>query len=476
MAGKLAITDTVAPGWFESMGWGFTTEQQAAFITTLFEKAHNHVCVFIDCGLAEGSTSASAGTDANAGLNSGDAAAGADAVGSEDSDSESNKGGRVVISTNNAPENGISGISPAYFADGRRVPLVVVPFFGGPDDRQALKLAAELCTHSAVQIVVWRFVKADHPTGQEIVLSEDQFPSMPIVPQTPIAAQTRTGRDTEANPWEQTLNDNNISQNPHSSVRFGDGETRNEVAEREEDEIFIGTYLQPSAGTTDRRTQRDSVVSGHTVTDTSKGPEISQADEAAPPSNLDANPAVDRVATNSNDERMGDTTADSTGRGGIRDKISRRLRLRHQATRTTSDTANGREEVASGAPLLGNYENAVSTLSVGVRPTRFPNMSIKTTVTATPLQTLLLHARTLESSDLIVCGRSVRVNLSYFSHLQELGNHTPAGHKHTKVERRRALGTAAEYLLGFGTKASLLVIQASTNPLGLEDIHTKRHN
>ncbi|PIA16804.1 hypothetical protein COEREDRAFT_80880 [Coemansia reversa NRRL 1564] len=476
MAGKLAITDTVTPGWFESMGWGFTTEQQAAFITTLFEKAHNHVCVFIDCGLAEGSTSASAGTDANNGLNSGDAAARTDAADSEDSDSESNKGGRVVISTSNAPDNGISGISPAYFADGRRVPLVVVPFFGGPDDRQALKLATELCTHSAVQIVVWRFVKADHPTGQEIVLSEDRFPSMPIIPQTPMAAQTRAGRGSEVNPWEQALNENSIAQNPHSSAQFGDRESRNEVAEREEDEIFISTYLQPSAGTADRRAQRDSVVSGHTVTDTSKGPEISQADIPAPLSGSDANPIMDRVATNSNDECMGDATADATGRSGIRDKIARRLRLRHQATRTTTDTANGGGEFASRAPLLGNHESAVSTLSVGVRSTRFPNMNIKTTVTATPLQTLLLHARTLESSDLIVCGRSVRINLPYFSHLQELEAHTPAGHKYTKVERQRALGTAAEYLLGFGTKASLLVIQASTNPLGVEDVHTKRHN
>ncbi|KAJ2809064.1 K(+)/H(+) antiporter [Coemansia guatemalensis] len=465
---RLATTDTVAPGWFESMGWGFTTEQQASFITTLFEKAHNHVCVFIDCGLAEGSNSASAGTDAN----NNDITTDANAADSDEGDNASNKGGRVVISSSDAPENDVPGISPAYFVDGRRVPLVVVPFFGGPDDRQALRLAAELCTHSAVQIVVWRFVKADHPTGQDIVLSEDRFPSMPIVPQTPMAAQTRAGQISEVNPWEQTLDEHGIAQGPLSPARLSD----REAAEREEDEIFIGTYLQPSAGTADRRAQRESIVSGHTVTDTSKDPEISQADAPAPPAEPDADPAVDRDAANSNDEDAHDASADATGRGGIRDKIARRLRLRHQATRTTADTANGGDEFASGAPLLGDPDNAVSTLTAGVRPTRFPNMNIKTTVTATPLQTLLLHARTLESSDLIVCGRSVRVSLPYFGHLQELEAHTPAGHKHTKVERRRALGTAAEYLLGFGTKASLLVIQASTNPLGLEDIHTKRHS
>ncbi|KAJ2081040.1 K(+)/H(+) antiporter [Coemansia sp. RSA 988] len=464
--GKLATTDTVAPGWFESMGWGFTTEQQAAFITTLFEKAHNHVCVFIDCGLAEGSSSASAGTDAN----NDNTATGVNAADSDDDESALSKGGRVVISSSDAPENNVPGISPAFFADGRRVPLVVVPFFGGPDDRQALRLAAELCTHSAVQIVVWRFVKADHPTGQDIVLSEDRFPSMPIVPQTPMAAQARAGRSSEVNPWEQTLDENGIVQSPLSPARLSG---REEAAEREEDEIFIGTYLQPSASTADRRAHRDSVVSGHTVTDPSKDAEISQADAPVPPAEPDAGPAVGHVAANSNDEGARDTIADATGRGGIRDKIARRLRLRHQATRTTADTAN---EFASGVPLLGDPENAVSTLSAGVRQTRFPNMNIKTTVTATPLQTLLLHARTLESSDVIICGRSVRISLPYFGHLQELETHTPAGHKHTKAERRRALGTSAEYLLGFGTKASLLVIQASTNPLGLDDIHSKRHS
>ncbi|KAJ2355304.1 K(+)/H(+) antiporter, partial [Coemansia sp. RSA 2618] len=404
----------LAPGWFESFGWGFTSEQQAAFVTELFTKARNHVCVFIDCGLADGE--ARAKLDAFV-------APSADTSSAEPETKDETKDEikedinederRVVVAAGDETD-----AERAVSADGRPVPLVVVPFFGGPDDRQAVRLVSELCTHSAVQVVVWRFVRANTPTDADVVLSESQFPPMPSIPKTPTNARARSA---VINPWEEEIpNEDGVVRDELAVVTRVDSvdaeQVKAEAAEREEDEACIAMCLRPGASGTDKRANRMSAVSAHTATDA--------PDQDAP---------------------IADDSDPASRSGGIRQKLAQRLRFRPADQR--------------------DLENSTaSTLFPGDRPTQFANLRVKTIATSTPLQTFLLRARTtLMSTDLVICGRSSPSSIAdgaYFSHVKELEKFTPAGHEHTKVERQRALGTTAEYLLGFGTSASLLVIQA----------------
>ncbi|KAJ2777579.1 hypothetical protein GGI15_004456 [Coemansia interrupta] len=433
---------TVAPGWFESMGWGFTTEQQATFITALFDRAQGNVGVFIDCGLSDGSSDVSkAVVVANQVPSS-----------SSDADQDMPKDSNQVVTFSHQPSSTQS--PPMYFADGRRVPLVVVPFFGGQDDRQALRLAADLCTHSAVQVVVWRFVKADVPTANDIYLNEDRFPAQPAIPQTPSAVHYKE----EDTAFKLDLAATRVGND------YYEGGIKSEEAEREEDDVFISTTLQPRSPDAKMATAsglRDSTASAHTVTtsppSSPRGPGATQS-IASPPS---LQPQL-LAATATRESEYAPAAAEPSG---IRHKITQRLRLRNHSRALSSSAAAAGADGELHRGLGGEF---VSTETAGLRATRFANMSIETVVTATPLQTMLLRARSLSSSDLIICGRSVRVNLPYFNNEQELQTHTPAGHANTKIVRQRALGTVAEYLLGFGTNGSILVVQASKNALGVE--------
>ncbi|KAJ1727561.1 hypothetical protein LPJ61_004509, partial [Coemansia biformis] len=320
----------------------------------------------------------------------------------------------------------------------------------------ALRLAADLCTHAAVRIVVWRFVKSSRPSSRDIVLNEAQYPAQPNIPQTPAAVRLHASDGSEVNPWELALGDdiNDAKQRALAvaETRVDDDISLNEAAEREEDEAFIGAHLQPSDGAAPELARESSGA------DNDGSTPLALAQTAT--RDTSASVYADGVTP-----RDGDGDA-SGGRSGIRQKITQRLRFRRQGSPSADSTRR-----RSG---WDNTGNRVSTLTEGERTTRFPNMTIKTTVTATPLQTLLLHSRTLRASDLIICGRSVRVSLPYFNNALELQAYTPAGHAHTRGERQRALGTAVEYLLGFGTSASILVIQAGHDPHSLEGARSKR--
>ncbi|KAJ2364266.1 K(+)/H(+) antiporter, partial [Coemansia sp. RSA 2610] len=399
-------TPDLTPGWFASFGWGFTTEQQAAFITALFAKAHNHVCVFIDCGLADGEVKHETNAPNYGAISQGN---------------EQER--RVVVAASDDADR-------IHETGGQRLPLVVVPFFGGADDRQAVRLAAEMCTHSAVQIVVWRFVQTGQPTNDDVVLNEDRFPSKPNLPQTPAATHTRRAGSSEINPWEEKLENAARTSDLAADTRVGDESAKSEAFEREEDEAFISVCLRPNSLDGDSRANRLSTATALTDVD---------SPDQDPPTTTTANTAADE---------------DPAARGGIRQKLAQRLHLRHTGSRHANDPSRW------AAANSGGLDGAGSTLTAGDRTTQFANLRIKTIATSTPLQTFLLRARTLGSSDLIICGRSVQNSLAYFNHAQELAAYTLAGHSHTKAERQRALGTTAEYLLGFGTSASLMVIQA----------------
>ncbi|KAJ1945807.1 hypothetical protein GGF37_001510 [Kickxella alabastrina] len=335
----------VVPGWFEGMGWGFTAEQQAEFIAALFARAQGTVGVFIDCS----------GTDGAEGAGRADGA------------------GRASASAST------TGAAPM-----REEPLVVVPFFGGADDRQALRLASDLCTHAGVRLLVWRFVKADVATASDVVLREDRFPPRPA------PAFVRSSRsDLLLNRAATRVDDE------------GGAALKDEAEERSKDATFLAATLDPRVAAEQALDQALGVVpTAHSA------------------------------------------SAESPG-GGVRHKLTQKLRLRPLSQAKDAGPSPSAEAAAGGGP----------------RATRFPNATIETIVTGTPLQTLLLRARQLSSADLIVCGRSVRGGLAYHNNEQELVAYTPAGHRHTKLERQRALGTVTEYLLGFGADAGILVVQ-----------------
>ncbi|KAJ1959415.1 hypothetical protein GGI12_004349 [Dipsacomyces acuminosporus] len=434
--------DNVSPGWFTSMGWGFTTAQQAAFITSLFDKSETHVGVFIDCGLS----------------NAGDFAAATTSNELTRDTTSPEKENQITIATEQPAASHVP--NPLYFADGRRVPLVVIPFFGGPDDRQALRLAADLCTHSSVQVVVWRFVKADGPTNMDVVLHEDKFPARPTIPETPAPALHHKSLKDEVDPWNHTLG--NRSDLAAVTRVGGNDRTETEALEKQEDEIFIDTCLRP------RPLESPSAVASP------NGPGATQT-ITPPPGKLD----LDQDSADSNNAQSPAATASSQGEplaaipedaqspqlasGGLRQKLAQKLRLRSNSSAPTNENNNLK---VTDSWDTEHEQTEGLTLNTGVRATQYSNMTIETIVTGTPLQTFLLRARSLSSPDLVICGRSVRVSLDYFNNSQELSAYTPAGHANTKLERQRALGTVTEYLLGFGTNASILVIQSSKDPLG----------
>ncbi|KAJ1954514.1 K(+)/H(+) antiporter, partial [Linderina pennispora] len=331
----------MTPGWFSSMGWGFTTLQQAEFISGLFNKAPGHIGVFIDLGLSDGSE---------------------------------------LAALADAPKS-------------HEAPRIVVPFFGGSDDRLALQLASELCVNANVQVVVWRFVKASAPTSQDVVLSEERFPARPAIPSSPAAVQTKGGLKNEVDPWAQTLKEAERQSLEAMATRVDEGSGQ-------EDAVFIDQLLQPRSAS------------------------------------LLASPVHNPLPETNVPALQLDGAADDSG---LRKKITQKLRFR-----------NASHETAGAAETSG---------TAGVLATQFANTSLETIATATPLQTLLLRARGLARNDLIVCGRSL--GTGYFA--LELQKHRPAGHTFTKPERQRALGVVPEHLLGFGTSASILVVQSQSH-------------
>ncbi|KAJ1728147.1 K(+)/H(+) antiporter, partial [Coemansia biformis] len=467
--------DALLFGWIESMEWGFSTEQQATFIAALFSKARNHVCVFIDCGLADSSdTTQVLDSNATQAHEKGTVNTPAsDATENPTSDAtnlpEHDATGagpivRVAIAPGDAPSD-VPGALATRFADGRRVPVVVVPFFGGPDDRQAIRLAADLCTHSAVRVVVWRFVRSGWPDSHGGLLGGSQSPADPSNLQSPATIQLRSGDCGELNPWESAL-DSDGKQRALAVVetRMDDEVIMNEAMEREEDEAFIGAHLRPSDGTAERRARRGSVVSAHAASDYGGAYDDGMTSLALAPTmtrDTSASAYTGGITPRGDDGDAGG------GRGRIRSKITQRLRFRRLATWSS-------EYAARGGSGWDDVDSGASTLTEGVRSTRFPNMTIKTTVTATPLQALMQHAQTLLASDLIICGRSVRISLPYFDNAQELPGALTGRHAHSRVDLQRALGVSAEFLLESGTKASLLVIQASPEALDTPNTSAKR--
>ncbi|KAJ2026162.1 hypothetical protein GGI06_000284, partial [Coemansia sp. S85] len=373
---------------------------------------------------------------------------------------------RVMFSTPGVVDHGVAGgpsLAPMYFGDGRRVPLVVVPFFGGPDDRQAVQLAADLCTHSAVQVLVWRFVRAvDHE-------SQDHLTTVP-----PTAHLASSGSIEQHDLDLATTRVNNGDAWNAEAGTAGAG--KGEAFEKEEDEVFISSCLHPRSLDSNHNMRRDSVasaVSGVVGASASpaaspRGPGATQA-IAAPPS---IQPQLGLAATRDTLERVSTfgENQGAEGGGGIRQKITQKLRLRQQGTRSTTEPAGLRHAPGGdGLDRTGGIDDD-STLSPGLRVTQFANLTIETIVTATPLQTFLLKARLLSAPDLIVCGRSVQLSLPYFNNAHELAVATqrPSSQAHTKAERHHALGSVAEYILGFGTSASLLVVQASQKAIGFD--------
>ncbi|KAJ1825200.1 K(+)/H(+) antiporter [Coemansia sp. RSA 2671] len=447
----------IVPGWFESMGWGFTTDQQAAFITALFDRARGHVGVFIDCGIADGGDFSAA-----------QPAIALPAEGDDDDDEEQTKQKetRVMFSTPGVVDHGVAGgpsLAPMYFGDGRRVPLVVVPFFGGPDDRQAVQLAADLCTHSAVQVLVWRFVRAAEHESQD---------HLTTVPPTAHLASSSSIEQHDLDLATTRVNNGDAWNAEAGTAGAGKGE----AFEKEEDEVFISSCLHPRSLDSNHNMRRDSVasaVSGVVGASASpaaspRGPGATQA-IAAPPS---IQPQLGLAATRDTLERVSTfgENQGAEGGGGIRQKITQKLRLRQQGTRSTTEPAGLRHAPGGdGLDRTGGIDDD-STLSPGLRVTQFANLTIETIVTATPLQTFLLKARLLSAPDLIVCGRSVQLSLPYFNNAHELAVATqrPSSQAHTKAERHHALGSVAEYILGFGTSASLLVVQASQKAMGFD--------
>ncbi|KAJ1679663.1 K(+)/H(+) antiporter, partial [Spiromyces aspiralis] len=80
-------------------------------------------------------------------------------------------------------------------------PLIVLPFFGGPDDRQALRLVCDLCTHAGVRVLIIHYVKTTQPTDRDVVLSASDFPERPVIPATPAVHRSALARE-ETNPWD----------------------------------------------------------------------------------------------------------------------------------------------------------------------------------------------------------------------------------------------------------------------------------
>ncbi|KAJ2714208.1 K(+)/H(+) antiporter [Coemansia spiralis] len=416
--------DAITPASLESMGWGFTAEQQAAFAAALFDRAGNSMCVFIDCGL----TSSTDMAPENSGTGHAEAAGHADVLAAQVA--------RVSIAAGDAPSD-VPGVVAARLADGRRVPVVAVPFFGGPDDRQALQVAVDLCTHSAVRVVVWRFIKSGLSTTSRGVAVHS--PGLADVLQTPATVPLRPSEGDEINPWETKLNDDGRERAlALAETRVEDEAALNEAAERDEDDAFIDAHLRPNDGAPDRHGRRGSAVSVHAMSE-SGAYDDSSAPLALAPTMTRETSASAYTGTPRGDER-----------GGIRSRITQRLRFRRLATWSSDVLGRGGWDGVGAGAL---------TLTEGVRATQFPNMTIKTTVAEAPLQMLLQFARTLSASDLIICGRSVRVCFPYHS----LAPEPPAArHAHrNKPDLQTALGVGAEHLLESGIRASLLVAQAS---------------
>ncbi|KAJ2450605.1 K(+)/H(+) antiporter [Coemansia sp. RSA 2336] len=351
-----ALAGHMVPGWFESLGWGFSADQQASFVVELFTKAQNHMCVFIDRGFAEAEASSKADNNIANGSYSND----------------------VIIEEGSQQAAGST--------DDQHVPVVVVPFFGGADDRQAVKLVSELCTQTAVRVQVWRFVKFG---ARNSVVESASYGSIAKVH---FSQQTAGG---VAEPSDLAV-----------ETRVDEDSWRLEQAERELDKQLLDSYLRPSTATAEERAKRMSMATIDTAIESPK--------ENTPAVPADSNETADR-------------------HGSARHKLASKLRLRQ----AQSPKPSGVQPVHS--------DNSHSA--------QFAQVQLQTITTATPLQAFLQMAQTLKSVDLVVCGRSIRENHQYFDHSQELEMLKATGNT-------SALGATAEYLLGSGTNASILVVQS----------------
>ncbi|KAJ1672449.1 hypothetical protein EV182_007149, partial [Spiromyces aspiralis] len=172
-----------------------------------------------------------------------------------------------------------------------------------------------------------------------------------------------------------------------------------------------------------------------------------QSPHIDPLRNRSSNEGAAAAATTSKSPRTGVTKIINQ----IRHRAKRPLQRRDGSNHTLDETG---EEVAYWSYPTdrdGTYE------------TRYPNLSLETVVTSTPLQAFLSRARGLRQIDLIVCGRNRGTRMKYFDHTDEIAQNDAVCKTHVRAERRKALGEVGERVIGIGSNASLLVVQHYNN-------------
>ncbi|KAJ1918402.1 hypothetical protein H4219_002628 [Mycoemilia scoparia] len=525
--GKSVATAPTTP-WYEAMigrynpgeeddhQQHYTTAEQTVLVTTVFEKARGVVAVFVDRGLGDENNELEYSTNHGKDVEYHEVA--------KDTDSKVLDTGKDEITPmqkvptnwsadtrefadekNNlaiVPTNQISSFhsehNEEFYQDRRRVPQIVLPFFGGPDDRKALELVTDLCTHSGVSVTVIRYVKVSEPTRRDVVLSESDFPEKPVIPPTPAAAPGHTKSKGEVNPWD------NINIRPElrklkadpegyrtpapEPVTTRDGVDPEDVSKNEDEETLF-SLLDPrsfdqSAITEPLPSVIESPATGLASIDEkdeepghANVPKIQLNDEIStttPGSNgAQEKPGVigggggsspsgsgknaTTTATHDN-SLLPNPTAPDTNTKSPRLVVSKVIKnIRHRAKSTTRHLT-GNKNNGSDSDLQTGVDS-ISLTEDGKYATKYPNLTLEIVVTSTPLQSFLSKSRTLNHTDLVICGRNRNTRLPYFDHSKEIEENDVVRYTHVQSNRRKGLGDLGDRVIGIGSSASIMVIQ-----------------
>ncbi|PVU88955.1 hypothetical protein BB559_004299 [Furculomyces boomerangus] len=400
-----------------------------------------------------------------------------------------------------------------FLSDGADIskPIILIPFFGGPDDRQALQLIIDLCGNTESNIQILHYIKntnKSHANGSYknyyLSKSPEHEAHLGTKSTSPLVDIKQSPVNDQNSPMIKLLSNRNDIELIESLLGIklkGTLLYSEKVDESEFDTSKkFGNDENPKYS---KNNDFDKAIDNNETFGASEFGFTSTTPKGAVEEN------TNDVVDNNKKTKKGITGSKKKGLIELPSFMNRHKKPNNDVDNTHVDSSeekkNGEEHKINTDDIDENYEkaggsndkeiNKISDSETGDKEgkefefgnisftsTNYKNVTYKILHTKTPLQTFLNHALILRHSDLVVCGRNLgdsdmktahpsgfldlikkekfNINHLYPNHLKDLVGDKTFSEFRVKDERRKVLGVIPERLLAMKSRASILVVQA----------------
>ncbi|OMJ20651.1 Cation/H(+) antiporter 17 [Smittium culicis] len=377
------------------------------------------------------------------------------------------------------------------------LPIIYVPFFGGPDDICALKNTVNLCSCSRVNILIVYYCLSNDGINENSGLSIEDFNELSPFVHTPKNALILDSPVNNFKSHESPSSRHKILNNLTPVPQFINN-TKTKLSEIESDDIYDGKddvlFLEDFLGL-------DLSVDLNQIPEKDISPIIVSNEVASRNSStqkgLDSNtPEISANQTKLlNEYKLPDLKSqeDNSINKGVFTDIGNFFKLgsanKNSKTSLTDVDNYNTKNIKEDTLHLNQNPNSNSKVKdmktekytfQSYKSTLFSNVSFRVLKTNSPLLTSLSHTLVLRNCDMVIFGRNIRDdNFTKQKYLQtpELGSISPAKFPNhsfelkknsilnsfrVKESERKAIGVFGERLLGIKCRASKLVIQSES--------------